>query len=399
MIVLDSAGFWLRMWVVDASAAISHGLGIGVIKNGTQLLAPDGSYDYDVAAACSGVRSLTALGALSLLIGYLRFRPWLVRAGLFAVSAPFILIGNIARVVAIIVAARLGGTLWGDRIHEVMGYGVFAIVLGGVLGIAELLTRRRPAWVAEIPDSDPAGFPTSPQSDGSSVGRIQVWAGASLVVLATLLATAFLVHVSNSVERGSSGVALDADGKSPVELPSFIGTEWIGRREAVTEVERQILPPDTGFSRKTYVSLEDPSKQVFLSIVLSGRDRTSIHRPEICLVGQGWTIRESFPHEFLYGKSGRIPARVLRVEKDVSTPAGRVRIRQIVAYYFVGGDVVVADHWDRMARDVWNRVVHGRADRWAYILLQTGASDGAEAALGRIQEILDATLPTFQPRR
>ncbi len=80
MNVLDSAGFWLRMWVVDASHAVSHGLGIAVIKSGTQLLAPDGSYDYDVAAACSGVRSLTALAAIALLIGYLRFRPWFVRA-------------------------------------------------------------------------------------------------------------------------------------------------------------------------------------------------------------------------------------------------------------------------------------------------------------------------------
>ena len=30
-------------------------------------------------------------------------------------------------------AAQAGGPAWGDRAHEVMGYGVFVIVLGGVL--------------------------------------------------------------------------------------------------------------------------------------------------------------------------------------------------------------------------------------------------------------------------
>jgi hypothetical protein len=48
--------------------------GIDVLRSGTQLFAPDGSYQYDVAAACSGVRSLMALTALSLLVGYLNFR-------------------------------------------------------------------------------------------------------------------------------------------------------------------------------------------------------------------------------------------------------------------------------------------------------------------------------------
>ncbi|MBM3854726.1 MAG: exosortase/archaeosortase family protein, partial [Verrucomicrobia bacterium] len=48
--VLDSVGFWLRVWVVEASAAIARGVGIAVLQSGTQLVAPDGAYQYDVAA-------------------------------------------------------------------------------------------------------------------------------------------------------------------------------------------------------------------------------------------------------------------------------------------------------------------------------------------------------------
>jgi hypothetical protein len=280
-----------------------------------------------------------------------------------------------------------------------MGYGVFAIVLGGVFAVAELIARFRPDWTDSglAPDRDAPTRAEKPTLLAENPR--QLWTCVSFVLAGSFIATPFLSHVASSPSRGGAGVVLRADGLSPVELPAFIGTEWIGRREEVTEVERQILPPDTGFSRKTYVSLSDPSKRVFLSIVLSGRDRTSIHRPELCLVGQGWTIRDSFLHRFNFGSSGDFPARVLRVEKEIATPAGQVRIPQLVAYYFVGGDVVVSDHWERLARDAWNRVVHGRSDRWAYVLLQTGDSDGDAAALGRFQEILDATLPSFQLKR
>ena len=69
---------------------------------------------------------------------------------------------------------------------------------------------------------------------------------------------------------------------------------------------------------------------------------------------------------------------------------------QLVAYWFVGADEVVATHWQRLASDAWNRVVHARADRWAYVLMQTDASDGEAAALARMQSVLEATLPVFQ---
>ncbi|HEY5078738.1 MAG TPA: exosortase/archaeosortase family protein, partial [Opitutaceae bacterium] len=335
---LDSFGFWLRMGVVGASAWISHAVGIRVLVNGTQLLAPDGRYEYDVAAACSGVRSLMALAALSLLVGYLWFRPLWLRAGMLAASLPLIFVGNVVRIVSIVVAAQAGGQAWGDRVHEVMGFGVFAIVLGGVYCVAEVGLHRRPDWAetAHAPDASPPEVRPAAEP-GKLPGRR--WLAAGVVAGASMIAAAFLVHIASLPGAGSSGIRLKPDSADPVDLPTFIGTEWVGRRTEVTEFERQVLPPDTGYSRKTYVSLADPSKQAFMSIVLSGRDRTSIHRPELCLVGQGWTIRGSFLHQFAYpGDKAGFPATVLRVEKQAMTPRGRVVVPQLFAYYFVGGD-------------------------------------------------------------
>jgi len=393
---LDSTGFWLRMWVVDSGAALAHAVGIGVVKNGTQLLAPDGRYDYDVAAACSGVRSLVALSALSLLVGYLRFRPAWLRAGFFLASFPLVYAGNVARIFAIIVAAQAGGQAWGDRVHAIMGFGVFAIVLGGVLAAAEGIERLRPRWSAES-EREPSPQPSSREGIlGAGAGFIAARWAAALIVVASFADAAFLARMARRAPAGRAGVVLAPDGLSPATLPTFAGSDWMGHAAEVTAVERDILPPDTGFSRKTYLQLSDPRRQVFVSIVLSGRDRTSIHRPELCLVGQGWTIDGSFVHPFADPRGAGFQATVLRVRRETATAAGRVQVPELVSYWFVGGDTIVATHLERVVRDAWLRVAHGRSDRWAYVLLQTGAADGESAALGRMQTILTDILPAFQ---
>ena len=393
--VLESVGFWLRVWVVDASSAIARGAGIAVLRNGTQLLAPDGSYNYDVAAACSGVRSLTALAALSLLAGYLSFRGAGRRMIVFIACLPLVYLGNVARIVVIVFAAQAGGPRWGDVAHEVMGYGVFAIVLGGVLGWASLLGRLLPERSA--PGMEVV-FPqnASPDELGEQTGRpvAKAWLLAAGFLTLASGAAAFLHGVAARPAGGAAGVALSAGGINPVELPAFLGTEWIGRSAEVSAVEREILPADTGYSRKTYVAVADPRRQVFFSVVLSGRDRTSIHRPELCLVGQGWTIVESERRSLAVAgatetaAAGSIPVTLLRVRRELPTPRGRESVPQLVAYFFAGPDGPVGGHADMVRRDAWNRVRHVRADRWAYVLLQTDARDGDAPALARMEEVL-----------
>jgi len=211
--VLDSAGFWLRLWVIDASGAIAHAAGIEVARSGTQLFAPDGRYQYDVAAACSGVRSLMALAALSLLTGYLNFRSTWRRALMFALCFPLTYLGNVARIAAIIFAAQAGGQAGGERAHDVMGFGVFAIVLGGVLGAARLVERWWPEKIAD-----------EVLEEKSAARKIPVLLPVAIAALA-VGEMFFLAHVAARPSAGAAGVRLAADGKDPVELPAFLGTE------------------------------------------------------------------------------------------------------------------------------------------------------------------------------
>jgi exosortase len=387
---LDTVGFWLQMWVVQDGAKIAHLAGIGVIRNGTQLIAPDGRYQYDVVAACSGIRSLMALTALSLVIGYLWFKPPWLRGAMLLASLPLVYLGNVIRISSIIFAAQFGGQAWGNRVHDVMGYAIFVIVVGGVIGIAELLQRMRPAWTMDAAPAETL--------EPAPMGAVPIPMTAAVALLAVAEA-AFLSHRIDLPPDERTGVALAPDGANPKELPTYLGSEWMGQHVEPAPIEREILPPDTGFSRKKYVNLEKVDQSVLLSIVLSGRDRTSIHRPELCLVGQGWTIDQSSLHHFDYPgiKGAGFDATVLSVHHEVSASSGTRSVPDIVVYWFVGADRIFATQAGRMAYDAWCRVSSGKAPRWAYVFLQTDSADGLDAALGRIQAILDASLPAFQP--
>jgi EpsI family protein len=389
--VLDSLGFWLRLWVVEAGAAFARVVGIGVTQSGTLLASIDGRYQYDVAAACSGVRSLTALAALSLLAGYLTFRTWRRRGLALLVCLPLVYVGNVARIVAIIVAAALGGPAWGDRAHDVMGFGVFAIVLGGVLALLRWIERRWP---------EPEPTPAVPATDAVPAARTSSPRATLVVSVAvTVLSVAEIAWLHQWAQRppnGGAGVALAADGVTPAELPAFISNEWAGRTVAVSAVEREILPADTGFAKRQYLPIGGAGPGVFLSVVLSGRDRTSIHRPELCLVGQGWTILGRREQPLRIGGE-TITVSVLSVRREAMTKRGRVVVPQVVVYWFAGGDATVASHWGRFGVDTWNRLAHGRVDRWAYILMQTDATDGEAAALARCESVLRGAAGVLRP--
>jgi exosortase len=415
--MLDTAGFYLRLGVIETAYHLARLVHVDVIRNGTQLLSPDGRYQYDVAAACSGVRSLMALAALSLLVGYVNFRSWRLRALIGLLCFPYAFVGNVVRIFAIIVAAEWKGQEAGAKTHDVMGFGVFAIVLGLVLLTSRWLEQR--GWDREaigeqeergreqgtrdggkVRGDDDEARPGEKErvSDAPAARKRAFLAAGTVVVVAALVAGATRRLDALPLDP-RVGVRLAADGVNPAPLPDLIGFDWAGQAAEVTMVEREILPPDTGFSRKNYVSLHDRRQQVFLSIVLSGRDRSSIHRPEICLVGQGWTIAGRFERTFAWpgGAASSIPATVLRIEREITTAAGaKVRVPALFAYWFVGADRVVASNTERVLFTSLDRLRHLRAHRWAYVVAQTLAPDGDAPALARIQAVLDGTLPAFQ---
>jgi exosortase len=120
--------FRLRLVVCQIVEAISHFISIDIIRSGTNLIDPTGHYQYDVAAACSGIRSLVATLGLSLVYGVLSFRTWWKRGVLLGAAVPLAVIGNVVRLLTIVIAAEIGGQEWGNAVHEGGPAGIYSLL-------------------------------------------------------------------------------------------------------------------------------------------------------------------------------------------------------------------------------------------------------------------------------
>jgi len=122
-------------------------LAIDVVREGTILTNAAGGYQYDVAAACSGLRSLFATVALALTYGFIAFPSWWKRFLLIGSAFPLAVLGNLVRMLTIIIAAEIGGQEWGAKVHEGGPLGIFSLLpyvpaIFGLLLIGHWLRER-----------------------------------------------------------------------------------------------------------------------------------------------------------------------------------------------------------------------------------------------------------------
>ncbi|KAF0093606.1 MAG: transmembrane protein EpsH [Puniceicoccaceae bacterium 5H] len=351
--VQDLIGAHLRYWVIASVHGLTDLLGLEIQRVGTVLSSPGRDYVYDVAPACSGIRSLLVVGVLSLVAGYFVFRRWWRRGLLLALALPFAFVGNLLRVLLIVLAGHFWGAEWGRRVHDYSGLLVFGVVLGLALLTAQLLERCWPEGAA--PDDTPARRP-------SRFGRL--WPATAAVTLLLLASIGWLSQLGQGDARLHCGVALTEAGQ-PLPLPTLLDGGWMGRRLPMMDAERQVLPADTGFARALYRRFN--GDQVLYSVVVSGADRSSIHRPEICLRAQGWEIlrRDVAPLGASEGAPWEATLMLAEREQAGSDPA-----YALLGYWFVSGNDTAATHWQRRWLDLRYRL-GGEAHRWAYVLVQT----------------------------
>jgi exosortase len=89
-----------------------------VVRIGTMLSNPVNHYQYEVAAACSGIRSLIGLGLVATIVAFLNYRMLRWRLVLIALAVPLAVAGNVVRLLTIVLAAEFGGQEAGDFVHS-----------------------------------------------------------------------------------------------------------------------------------------------------------------------------------------------------------------------------------------------------------------------------------------
>jgi hypothetical protein len=163
----------------------------------------------------------------------------------------------------------------------------------------------------------------------------------------------------------SPGAPVGDDAGVVMELPDEING-YVGKSTPPSEAERKSLPPDTSFETKVY-DLRNGNQMTF-NIVLSGEDRSSIHRPEICLPGQGWTITSSQVRPISLSEGRVLEVMDLGLEQEHEMDNGEKRtIRAHYYYWFVGKDVTTPKHLTRVLITSFDNIFENLNHRWAYI--------------------------------
>jgi exosortase len=132
----------LRLFVTAAAVFVLHALGVPVTREGNVLLLPGGESLF-VAEACSGVTSLVTLAPLAVLLAYFTERGARRRTCLVASIVPIALLGNLARVVGTVWAARVWGVqrVTAASLHESAGLVSYLLGCLALLGVGWLFRR------------------------------------------------------------------------------------------------------------------------------------------------------------------------------------------------------------------------------------------------------------------
>ncbi len=135
----------LRIMVAQIVAMVSHlGMAPDVIRDGTQLMDSQHTFAYEVAPACSGIRSIVALLALTTIYGFISFKaPW--KRGLMMASAiPLAILGNVVRLCMTIMVAEMFGQAAGKSCETNFGFITFGVAIGCVMLIGRWLEKGEP---------------------------------------------------------------------------------------------------------------------------------------------------------------------------------------------------------------------------------------------------------------
>ncbi|MDK2963650.1 MAG: hypothetical protein PWQ29_1044 [Verrucomicrobiota bacterium] len=178
---------------------------------------------------------------------------------------------------------------------------------------------------------------------------------------------------------------------SDLEVPD-IDPETGEKLYTMSLPEYDALPHDTEFVKSIYTNAAADS--VFVSIVLSGRERNSIHRPQRCLVGQGNTIVSTKYMNIPLAGRGPLKVAVLETVRNYRGQDGeRKAYRGYYAYWFVGHRRETASHYTRMFWLAWDRVVHSVAHKWAYIAVAGERGDDPEVYRREITDFVQKLYP------
>ena len=421
---LDVFTIHLRILASTLSTGLLNGFGLGVEQSGTALFSrvPGREFNVDVADPCSGIRSLFAMMALTSAYAHFTQKTLAQKWALFVCSIPLAVIGNIFRILSIcLVAAWVGQEAAMGFYHDYSGYVVFIVgvslmvesgVLIGKLDGEVARWRFLPAWLREATHA--RGVATAehkPATEGYAVALGALLLLAGLAVLKRTVpppsyeAVDYVVralpekigaftgdvpwfcHSEQCLEMADES-RLSAKGVSPGE--GFACPSCGGKMHKLSLGEFTILPKDTEIFKRTYKAADGLTYAV--SMVIAGRRRGSIHRPELCLPAQGFVMTDA--ERVAVRVAGGSPTKVRKI--TVQSAGGN---RFSLVYWFFCKDRESCSHTERILSDIWDRSVHNRINRWVMVAVNVSSALDSAESMERLEAFLSDLSSSIQQGR
>jgi len=137
-LLVDQFAQPLQLFSANFGAGFATAIGIPTEQDGTTIRIPE--YTFEVAIACSGLKSSIAMTALGTLYAYMVEAPLWKRLVLVVASIPVALFANGSRIALTLVLGRIFGSKAAEGFfHSLSGMFVFVFALIGLFAIGSIL--------------------------------------------------------------------------------------------------------------------------------------------------------------------------------------------------------------------------------------------------------------------
>ncbi len=346
-----------------------------------------GSYQLQVAEACSGLRYLFPFLSLGVIAAYLLRTPYWAKMLVVFSVIPITIIMNAFRIaVTGFLVANFGSQHADGFLHFFEGWVVFLMCLGVLAIIIKVLlhlTNSQDTLLDAM--GAPALTPVRPQKASQKRLNLSVRSISSIGALST---AAFIVI---SIPLTSSAY-IKPERRTFTNVPyEFAG--WEHQVQPLHQAVEKVLGADDFI----VVDLNSPQKEQFnlyMAYLEERRDGSSWHSPRQCIPGGGWRI---VSHEIVPAStptSGEFHLNRLIIKNQDKT--------QLLYYWYDQRGGKYANEFVMRIMTLWDSVFRRRADG-SLIRLLTPVSEIEDVAAAdeRLKQMVirvDSFLPYYVPR-
>lgn len=222
----------------------------------------------------------------------------------------------------------------------------------------------------------------------------------SVIVLAMIGGTALLL-AKVPQKLGPPGVKarpVPGNARWAIDLPEKV-LGYTSTNRPLDANALEMLPKDTSFAERVY--FRPDSRPIVSSVILMGTDRTSIHKAQYCLQGQGMHIEQMTQETIHVDEPQPYDLPVIKIvgREPVSINGQTVTISCVYVYWYVTDGHLSNDAsgFGRMWSMAKQLMLTGVLQRWAYVRYYSLCEPGHEdATFEQIKSLIAAAVPQYQ---